>query len=576
MSKKFKKFVKLPCAECGAAACKRFADSGPLVVKAMLETFWCGECGRLLCESHRHAHTCERHDARKEALAAMDPEKLRQRIEEEKKQKLAAEEAAKAPQKAAAAAADERRRRRYVIADKTQLVTNFIHLASREEGRSVTEIDQLLAYYGRAYRIQTFLWNEYESPTLPGIADKEWEELKDIYSSVMDILNVVVAVPRNGNWEEPDDWVELDMTNDWEEGAGPPRGTVLQPTLAEARALGNRLRDEAGQPHQIPHPRAMPPRHATPEPAGRAREAHATRDVFQELTDPTTEGEGAAARPPSEPSDTAHGPTQPSAGAPPALGKAAQPPLRSGGTIPLGTAGRGMGGPRSALWHGMRPLQLARGSPGNPGANAKGPPSLRGPRPFGLPGSFGPAAAHGFGRDAGSMRGARPLTGPGAWPSNRGQAAGYPGSRDLAAARPASALAKAVVLPSAGMGSSSAASEMPPTSDFSAVTSAIGGSAARAEVVAEAPSAARWEVVGGSDARGILVREGRGLQTLELGRLGVGAIVEELEQQDGRLRYTKVSGGGPESGWVSLVVKGKLLLRRLESAEGELLPNSEE
>merc|ERR1719433_1815298 len=199
----------------------------------MLDTFWCGECGRLLCESHRHKHTCERHDARKQALAAMAPEKLRERLEEEKRQKAAAEEAAKAPQKAAAAAADERRRRRYTIAEKTQLVANFLQLAAREEGRSDEEMQQLLGFHSRASRIQTLLWNEFESPTLPGIAETDWEELKQIYRSAIELLNVVVAVPSNGDWERPDDWVELDMVNDWEEGAGAPTKTVLQPTLAE-------------------------------------------------------------------------------------------------------------------------------------------------------------------------------------------------------------------------------------------------------------------------------------------------------------------------------------------------------
>ena len=30
------------------------------------DTFWCSDCGRVLCDSHRYQHTCERLDAMKE------------------------------------------------------------------------------------------------------------------------------------------------------------------------------------------------------------------------------------------------------------------------------------------------------------------------------------------------------------------------------------------------------------------------------------------------------------------------------------------------------------------------------
>ncbi|CAE7225638.1 unnamed protein product [Symbiodinium necroappetens] len=74
-----------------------------------------------------------------------------------------------------------------------------------------------------------------------------------------------------------------------------------------------------------------------------------------------------------------------------------------------------------------------------------------------------------------------------------------------------------------------------------------------------------WEVVGGAEKGGILVREGAELKARELQpRLGVGAVVEQVGELHGeRLCYRKVSGPGPESGWVSIRVKDKQLLKEL-------------
>merc|ERR1719265_385965 len=72
-----------------------------------------------------------------------------------------------------------------------------------------------------------------------------------------------------------------------------------------------------------------------------------------------------------------------------------------------------------------------------------------------------------------------------------------------------------------------------------------------------------WEVVGGAEKGGILVRSGRTASSSAFtDRLSCGAIVAELEQSEGRVRYELVCGTGPASGWVALCVSGKDLLRK--------------
>lgn len=82
-----------------------------------------------------------------------------------------------------------------------------------------------------------------------------------------------------------------------------------------------------------------------------------------------------------------------------------------------------------------------------------------------------------------------------------------------------------------------------------------------------------WQVVGGGDKGGIVVRSGEDVRSdLCLERLGTGAIVKELELRGGdgssgsasqRMRFEKISGFGPSSGWVSLkLTNGKDLLRK--------------
>lgn len=72
-----------------------------------------------------------------------------------------------------------------------------------------------------------------------------------------------------------------------------------------------------------------------------------------------------------------------------------------------------------------------------------------------------------------------------------------------------------------------------------------------------------WEVVGGDVTGGILVRAGRDLSSpAEANRLCTGALVEEEELVGQRLRYKRLSGIGPDTGWISVSIKDKPLVVR--------------
>lgn len=60
-----------------------------------------------------------------------------------------------------------------------------------------------------------------------------------------------------------------------------------------------------------------------------------------------------------------------------------------------------------------------------------------------------------------------------------------------------------------------------------------------------------WKVVAGKAAGGIVVSKGKGAgQEKEPERLSWGALVEQLDKQGDYLRFRRLSGTGPETGWV--------------------------
>lgn len=194
----------------------------PFVVKTMLDTFWCKDCSRLLCETHRSQHTCERYDEKKSRLQKMTPEQIKEQLEAEARRKLQAEEAAKAAQRAVAVAAEEKRlqmkAKRKLIAGKAMQVASFLQSAAREgsDARPKSVVDELLELYTKANRISLHLWNEYESPSVSGLDEEEWAAMKEIYARAKELLHMFIVV----------DGQPLDMTNPWEEGAGPGSGAA--------------------------------------------------------------------------------------------------------------------------------------------------------------------------------------------------------------------------------------------------------------------------------------------------------------------------------------------------------------
>jgi len=66
-------------------------------------------------------------------------------------------------------------------------------------------------------------------------------------------------------------------------------------------------------------------------------------------------------------------------------------------------------------------------------------------------------------------------------------------------------------------------------------------------------SGQRWEVVDAGSSDGVIVRKGKEKTSAEeKDRLEEGAVVEQEELVGERLKFKKVSGKGPASGWVSI------------------------
>lgn len=84
-------------------------------------------------------------------------------------------------------------------------------------------------------------------------------------------------------------------------------------------------------------------------------------------------------------------------------------------------------------------------------------------------------------------------------------------------------------------------------------------------------AARTWRVVGGADAEGIVVRAAKALSSAAFDdRLSTGALVREVERAGNRLRYERLTGAGPRSGWVSIAVKEReLLVPEPEAAASE-------
>lgn len=73
-----------------------------------------------------------------------------------------------------------------------------------------------------------------------------------------------------------------------------------------------------------------------------------------------------------------------------------------------------------------------------------------------------------------------------------------------------------------------------------------------------------WHVVGGGDKGGIIVRSGKDTKSSQLDkRLSTGAIIEEMDRDEDRIKYEKIKGDGPDMGWVSMTFKTTVLVEPL-------------
>eukprot|EP00747_Dinoflagellata_sp_TGD_P108744 gnl/TRDRNA2_/TRDRNA2_170506_c0_seq2.p1 gnl/TRDRNA2_/TRDRNA2_170506_c0~~gnl/TRDRNA2_/TRDRNA2_170506_c0_seq2.p1 ORF type:complete len:690 (+),score=111.81 gnl/TRDRNA2_/TRDRNA2_170506_c0_seq2:197-2071(+) len=85
------------------------------------------------------------------------------------------------------------------------------------------------------------------------------------------------------------------------------------------------------------------------------------------------------------------------------------------------------------------------------------------------------------------------------------------------------------------------------------------------------PNGPLWEVVGGQESGGILVRAEQSLSSpQEPSLLSTGALIEELDLVEHRLRFKRLSGTGPATGWVSVRTKSDKVL--VEECPPDMVP----
>mmetsp|Transcript_122548 Transcript_122548/g.357868 ORF Transcript_122548/g.357868 Transcript_122548/m.357868 type:complete len:362 (+) Transcript_122548:113-1198(+) len=77
-----------------------------------------------------------------------------------------------------------------------------------------------------------------------------------------------------------------------------------------------------------------------------------------------------------------------------------------------------------------------------------------------------------------------------------------------------------------------------------------------------------WRVIGGANHSGIIVRTGKELSAQQATqRLSTGALVRQRELEGDRLHFVRLTGTGPDTGWVTLQTRDNDLLVRVAEAE---------
>jgi len=219
-----KAFLKTKCAECGGSCglAKKYKDTMSMIVKSLTDNFWCKDCGRVVCDTHRYQHTCERLDAMKEKNSKITKEALLQQLQEDEARKEAVEAAAKAEKRRAAEILEQeksqRKAKRKILASKARQVESFIQSRSRDAtGLSQAKHNQLLDIYPKVSRISLSLYNQFEHPDSTEVGGQDWEDLKEYYALARELTGMIIMTEDG----------PLDMRNPWD----PPE----EPTTEEVQ-----------------------------------------------------------------------------------------------------------------------------------------------------------------------------------------------------------------------------------------------------------------------------------------------------------------------------------------------------
>jgi len=141
---------------------------------------------------------------------AMTGEQIAAEVREREGRKAQAEAEAEALKRAAAMDAAEgyaeRKARRKILASKAAEISGFLQRASLAPTEDQRRKQELLALSTVATRVRITLWNEYETPSVPGTLDEAWEETKAAYARGSEITGMVIVLPEGQAFDVRNPW----------------------------------------------------------------------------------------------------------------------------------------------------------------------------------------------------------------------------------------------------------------------------------------------------------------------------------------------------------------------------------
>ncbi|CAD7954827.1 unnamed protein product [Amoebophrya sp. A120] len=250
----FKEFVKAKCGHCGNRATKRFAKSMSFVVTSMVESFWCPDCGRILCENCRYSnHNCEKVELEMEKRKNLTPEEIKADLEKKALEEQIREQAKLdeeyAEKEKLAQGVQQRKFRRKIYAQKAKMVEDFLQQFLRTNvaqnssvggpvpgmtgntGQggggfggsgggatipSVVRKELMDDLFPKSKTLSLQLYNDYEHPASNELLKEEWKEVQRIYARTVELTGMRLRDPESGG--------PLEMTHSWEEEGGGGEG----------------------------------------------------------------------------------------------------------------------------------------------------------------------------------------------------------------------------------------------------------------------------------------------------------------------------------------------------------------